>query len=163
MPEKPLEELESMVGTSRVTVADLAVEAGKVAEFAAALGEADPVYRDDGTAAERGHDRVPAPPTFTQVGRFPHYQPDDLPDGIQGFDLGFDPERTVHGEQEYEFERPVAVGDTLTGTTTLSDVSQREGDGGTLTFATLTTEYRTEADELVVTERRTAIETPPQG
>jgi len=161
MPEKSLDELEAMVGESRVTVRDLDVERRKVAEFAAALGEDDPAYREREAAAGRGLDGVPAPLTFTQVGRFPRYQPDDFDEdeGIQGFDLGFDPQRTVHGEQEYEFERPVYVGDTLTGTTTLTDVYQRESGDDTLTFAVLTTEYRTDDDELVVTERRTAIET----
>ena len=160
MPEKSLNELEAMVGESRVTVRDLDVERGKIAEFAAALGEDDPVYRDREAAADRGLDGIPAPLTFTQVGRFPRCRPDEFNEdkGIQGFDLGFDPQRTVHGEQEYEFERPVYVGNTLTGTTTLTDVYQRESGDDTLTFAVLTTEYRDD-DELVVTERRTAIET----
>lgn len=161
MPEKTPDELQARVGESRVTVRELNVEAGKTAEFAAALGEDDPVYRDPEVAAERGLDGVPAPLAFTEVGRFPRYQPDDVDEdeGIQGFDLGLDPQRTVHGEQEYEFERPVYVGDTLTGTTTLTDVYQRESGDNTLTFAVLTTEYRTDDGELVVTERRTAIET----
>lgn len=159
MPEKTLAELDELTGTSRVTVDGLTVEAGKVSEFATSLRDDDPAYRDADEAARRGFDRIPAPLTFTQVGRFPHYRGDDVADGIQGFDLGFDPQRTVHGEQEYEFERPVYVGDELTGTTTLTDVYEREGEDGTLTFAVLTTEYRTDDGELVVTERRTAIET----
>jgi acyl dehydratase len=159
MPEKSIEELKESVGTSRVTIDGLAVEAGKVAEFASALKDENPAYRSEEVAAERGLDGIPAPLTFTQIGRFPHYQPDGLEGGIQGFDLGFDPERTLHGEQEYEFKRPLFVGDSLTGTTTLTDVYQRETDGGTLTFAVLTTEYRTDNGDLVLTERRTAIET----
>lgn len=159
MPSKSLEELEGIVGTERVTVQGLTVESGKIAEFAGALRDQNPVYRDPEEAAKRGLDSVPAPPTFTQVGRFPHYQPSALDDGVQGFDLGFNPERTVHGEQEYEFERPVKAGETLTGTTELTDVYQRDGENGTLTFAVLTTEYRTSDGDLVVTERRTAIET----
>lgn len=162
MPEKTLDELQAMVGESRVTVRELHVEAGKNAEFAAALGEDDPVYRDPETAAERGLDGVPAPLTFTQVGRFPHYQPDDVDEdeGIQGFDLGLDPQRTVHGEQEYEFERVAEVGDVLHGETTLTDVYQREGSrGGTMTFAVYETEFRDQDGELVVTTRLTRIET----
>ena len=159
MPERPLDELEELVGTSRVTVEDLTVEAGKVAEFAGALRDERSLHRDAENASEQGFERIPAPLTFTQVGRFEHYQSADMDDGIQGFNLGFDPERTVHGEQEYEFERPVLVGDTLTGTTTLTDVYERESGDKTLTFAVLTTEYRTDDGELVVTERRTAIET----
>lgn len=123
------------------------------------MRDEDPAYRNVDEATHRGFDRIPALLTFTQVGRFPHYRGDDLKDGIQGFNLGFDPQRTVHGEQEYEFERPVYVGDELTDTTTLTDVYRREGEDGTLTFAVLTTEYRTKDGGLVATERRTAIET----
>lgn len=160
MPEKPLTELEELIGESRITVDGLAVERGKVREFVTAVRDENPVYRDADVAAEQGLDEVPAPPTFTQVARHPRYQPADFDDdGIQGFDLGFDEARTVHGEQEYEFERPALVGETLTGTTTLTDVSQREGSDGTMTFAVLTTEYRNDDGELLVTERKTAIET----
>lgn len=160
MPEKSLEELEAMVGTSRTTVVDLEIERGKVDEFARAIRDDNPAYREEGAATSQGFDRIPAPLTFTQVARHPRYQPDGMnEEGIQGFDLGFDPQRTVHGEQEYAFERPLLVGETLTGRTTLTGVSRRERDAGALTFAELTTEYRTQDDELVLTEIRTAIET----
>lgn len=158
MPTKPLEELEAMVGDSRVTVEAFRIEPGKVEEFARALTSDDPVFREETAAAERGYDRVPAPLTYTQVGRFPRYAPDDV-DGT-GFDLGFRSEYLLHGEQAYEYERPVAVGDVLEGTTTLADVFQREGGrAGTMTFAVLETEYRDRDGDLVLTDRSTAIET----
>ncbi|QLK24817.1 MaoC family dehydratase N-terminal domain-containing protein [Natrinema zhouii] len=158
MPTKPLEALESMVGDSRVTVEAFRIEPGKVAEFARAITSDDPVFREETAAAERGYDRVPAPPTYTQVGRFPRYTPDGI-DGT-GFDLGFRSEYVLHGEQAYEYERPVAVGDVLEGTTTLADVFQREGGrAGTMTFAVLETEYRDRDGDLVLTDRSTAIET----
>ncbi|QCS43976.1 MaoC family dehydratase N-terminal domain-containing protein [Natrinema versiforme] len=158
MPTKPLADLEAMVGDSRVTVEEFRIEPGKVEEFARAITAEDPVFRDEAAAAERGYDHVPAPLTYTQVGRFPRYTPADV-DG-KGFDLGFRPEYVLHGEQAYEYERPVAVGDVLEGTTTLADVFQREGGrAGTMTFAVLETEYRTRDGELVLTDRSTAIET----
>jgi peroxisomal enoyl-CoA hydratase 2 len=160
MPEKSLAELEEMVGESKLTVEGLTVEAGKVAEFATALQDDDTVYQDLDEATERGFASIPAPLTFTEVRRHSHNRPEDFDtDGIQGFELGFDDERTVHGEQSYEYERQPQVGDTLTGTTTLTDVSQREGNSGMMTFADLTTEYRTSDGELVLTEQLTAIET----
>ncbi|SEQ90097.1 FAS1-like dehydratase domain-containing protein [Natrinema salaciae] len=158
MPNKPLEALEAMVGDSRVTVEEFRIEPGKVEEFARAITAEDPVFRDETAAAERGHDRVPAPLTYSQVGRFPRYTPADV-DG-KGFDLGFQPEYVLHGEQAHEYERPIYVGDVLEGTTTLADVFQREGPrAGTMTFAVLETEYRAQNGELVLTDRATAIET----
>lgn len=161
MPSKSMESLEAMVGRSERVIEDLEIEAGKVEEFARAIRDDDPVYRSSEAAEDRGFDAVPAPLTFTRVSRFPRYCPPDLADAERrGFDLGFDPRHTVHGEQEYVYERPLRVGETLTGTRTLVDVYRKEGDrGGRMTFAELETEYRNEAEELVVTERRTRIET----
>lgn len=158
MPNRPIEELEAMVGDTTVTAEAFRIEPGKVEEFARAITAEDPVFRDESVAAERGHDRVPAPLTYSQVARFPRYTPDDV-DG-KGFDLAFQPEYVIHGEQAHEYERPVYVGDVLEGTTTLADVFQREGGrAGTMTFAVLETEYRTPDGELVLTDRSTAIET----
>ncbi|UHQ98886.1 MaoC family dehydratase N-terminal domain-containing protein (plasmid) [Natrinema zhouii] len=157
MPEKSMAELESLVGERRQTVTDLTVEAGKVAEFARAIESQNEMFYDGEAAREAGYDDVPAPLTFTRVAYFPRYRVGD--DGSSfGFNLGFDPERTVHGEQEYEYSRPVTVGDTLDGTTELVDVYQKPGTDGTLTFAVLETTYTDADGEVVVIERRTRIE-----
>ncbi len=162
MPEKSLEELKSMVGESRVRTVDLEVEAGKVEEFARATRDDNPIHRDEDAAREAGYRTVPAPLIFTRVSRFPRYQPDDLT-GYLGFDIGIDPGRILHGEQEYSLERPVYVGDVLTGTTTLSEVYERESSRmGTLTFLIFDTDYVDQNDELVLTERLTVIETGPE-
>ncbi|MXV60748.1 dehydratase [Natronorubrum sp. JWXQ-INN-674] len=151
-------DLEELIGTSRVTAERFRIEAGKVEEFARAITDPNPVFRDADVAERRGYDRVPAPLTYTRVDRFPRYRPDDI-DGY-GFDLGFQPEYVLHGEQAYEYERPLRVGDVLTGTTTLADVYQRDGGrAGTMTFAIFETEYRDRSADLVLTDRATAIET----
>lgn len=159
MPTKSLETLQDMVGETRLTVCDLHVEAGKVEEFARAIKDDNPAHRDREAAREQGFERIPAPLSFTRTAYFPRYQTDAV-DGDQDWDLGFDPEYVVHGEQEYTFERPVLVGDILTGETTLEDVYQREGSrGGTMTFAVLVTRYYDADGDLVVTESKTRIET----
>jgi peroxisomal enoyl-CoA hydratase 2 len=159
MPSKSLAELEELVGTSVRTVEDLAVEAGKVDELARTLRNEDPIHRDTDAAQERGYEAIPAPLIFTRLAYFERHRPDGIGNDL-GFDLGFDQDNVLHGEQEYEFERPVIVGEVLTGTTTLVDVSQKEGGrGGTMTFAVYETEYRDQNGDLVVTERITRIET----
>lgn len=156
MPDYQLNELEELVGTSKITVEDFHVEAGKVEEFARAIEDDNPVHRSQEAADQQGFSAIPAPLTFSRVSVFPRYQPD----GDTDFDLGFDRQQTVLGEREFEFERPLYVGDTLTGTTTLTDVFQKEGSrGGLMTFAVLETEYRDQGGELVATERTTKIET----
>jgi peroxisomal enoyl-CoA hydratase 2 len=159
MPERPLSELKARVGDSRRTVDGLRVEAGKVTEFATALRDENPIHHDEAAAADRGFDAIPAPLTFTRTAYFPRYRPDGV-DEMPGFDLGFRQAYTVHGEQAYEYERPLVVGDVLTGETTLVDVFQRDGRrGGTMTFAVRETAFRDRDDDLVVTARSTAIET----
>lgn len=145
-----------MVGTSVVTVEDFAVEAGKVEEFARAVKDDNPAHRDAEAAAAQGFDRIPAPLTFERVSSFPRYS---VAEGM-GIDIGFREEYAIHGEQSYEIERPMQVGDVLTGETTLTDVYQRDGGrGGTMTFAELETEYTDQDGETVMVARATAIET----
>ena len=153
-----IDELKDRIGETRQSVTGFRIEAGKVAEFARAIGDDNPAYRDEAAARDQGFSAIPAPLTFTRVSMFPRYRPVDAP--RLGVDIGFDIRREIHGEQEYEFERPVFVGDVLDGFTTLTDAFQREGSrGGTMTFATLATEYRDADGEPVVTERSTIIET----
>ena len=158
MPDKTLSELEALVGDSRETVADFRIERGKVAEFARAITDSNPIYYDTDAAREAGYERIPAPLTYVRVSRFPHYQ---VTEGdLYGFDLGFRLEYVLHGEQTYEYERPLYVGDELSGATTLVDVFQRDGGrAGTMTFAVLETNYRNQDDDLVLTDRATVIET----
>lgn len=156
MPTKSIEELESLVGTSVITVENFEIEAGKVEEFARSVHDDDPVYRDEEVAEERGFDNIPAPLTFERASMFPRYRTVEK----YGIDLGFQEEYTIHGEQAYEYERPLLVGDVLTGETTLTELYERDGNrGGTMTFAVLETEYTDEDGDLVLTARSTAIET----
>jgi len=149
-----LERLESMVGERVTTVEGFTVEAGKVEEFARAVGDDDPAYRDPEVAAARGFGAVPAPLTFVRTADFPRHRTG------REVDLGFRHEHTLHGEQAYEYDRPLVVGDTLTGETAVVDAYERDGArGGTMTFAEVETEYRDASGNRVLVSRATAIET----
>jgi acyl dehydratase len=163
MPSIPIETLQERVGRAKVTVEGFLVEAGKVAEFAEATLNNNPVHRNGTEARRRGFDAVPAPLTFTATKRFARYRPAGIVDHW-GFDLGFDQDATVHGQKEYDFERTVLVGDELTAETTLERVYQREGQrGGEMTFAVLATVFTDSDDRRVLTERSTLIETAGTG
>ena len=161
MPSKPVDQLRDLVGETRPTVTGFDVERGKVAEFARAVRDPADVYLDEEAAVDAGYETIPAPPTFVRTAYFPRYRPDETGQGL-GFheDLGFDQPRTVHGEQRYEYERPLYVGDSLTGRTTLEDVYERDGGrGGTLTFALLRTDFEDAGGEHVLADWNTRIET----
>jgi acyl dehydratase len=153
MPTKPMDELEELIGTSLRTVEEFSIEPGKVAEFAGAIHNTDPIHRDEEAARQAGHERIPAPPTFLMVKQFPRHRADPDQEEIP-FDLGLDLEQVLHGEQEFEFDRPVYVGDVLSGETTLTDIYRK----GSMTFAVLETEYYAQTGEGVAIDRTTLIE-----
>ncbi|MFC6837860.1 FAS1-like dehydratase domain-containing protein [Halomarina ordinaria] len=159
MPSYPLADLKARIGETKTTVEDLTVEPGKVQEFAAAIHDPNPLYRDPDTARDAGLDHVPAPPTFLRTWYFQRYRPEGV--GIDfGFDLGLDPRHTIHGQQRYEYDQPVFVGDTLSGKTTLADVYQRMGSrGGTMTFAVFETTFTAADGTRVARVENTRIET----
>jgi acyl dehydratase len=80
----------------------------KIREFADAIGDDNPVYRDQAAAKAMGYSDVIAPPTFpivmsmraaAQVVRDPEF--------------GLDYSKVVHGEQRFSYTRPVQAGDVL--------------------------------------------------
>lgn len=89
----------------------------KVCEYAIATGIGDPVYRSD--PADVPSVQVPVPPTFAAcftigAGGVLH----DDPDLGAHWNL-------VHGGQEYEFHRPLRIGDVLTCVPRISDIRAR--------------------------------------
>lgn len=159
MPAYPIEELQARIGKSKTTARDLHVEAGKVDEFARAITDRKPEYFNESVAQAHDLDTIPAPPTFLRTWYFDRYRPEKVGVGF-GFDLGLDPRYTIHGQQEYQFQRPVYVGDVLTGKTTLTDVYQRGGDrAGKMTFVVFETEYLNREGKVIVSVENTRIET----
>lgn len=88
MPTKPIEELTEKIGKSYTTVDGFEIEAGKVEEFARALKDDNPAFRNEAAATEQGFDKIPAPLTFIRTAYFPRYRPEEF-DDIRPFDLGF--------------------------------------------------------------------------
>lgn len=123
------------------------VERGKIAEFARACLSDDP--------AHLGPDAV-APPTFPQTATT-FWEPEGSRGGI---DEPFDPQRVLHGEQEFTYTRPLRAGEVLTGQTRLADYYEKEGRrGGVMRFAVYETEFLDASGEVVCTARATRIET----
>ena len=120
------------------------VEAGAIRAFARAV-------RDDHLGAPV------APPTFAIT-----LTADATERLIRGM-LHLDRHRTVHGEQEYEYRRPLKAGDRLRGRARVAEDYVKQGRrGGAMRFVVYEAElFDAATGELVVRERSTAIETPP--
>ena len=146
------------------------VEAGQIMMLARAIGETNPVYFDEALARETEAGGIIAPPTFAATAA--HYDPDyplrpKL--GVKWFGSGRTPSGIegkpaagggLHAEEEYTYFRPLRPGDTLTCEkrpgATWEKPSKR---GGKLTFRERFTEYRDQADELVLIVRSVYVAT----
>ncbi len=138
----------SVIGkaTSRSRVA---VERGPVSNFAAAILDESPVYNNPEAAKEAGFDAIPAPPTYAFVldnwGKFPEIQPKEKIEGNPMFEIisGLMAKggMVLHGEQEFEYHRPIKVGDVLRGEGTCVDAYEKESKGRTMTFVVTETRW----------------------
>ena len=96
----------------------------KIAEYARAVGEDNPVYFDREKATAAGFRDVPAPPMFAVV-----YSSGSVAPGIFDPDVGINFPLMVHGSQEFVWGEPVCAGDVITTETTVKDVSEKGGMG----------------------------------
>ena len=124
------------------------VTAEHVAAFARALGDENPAYVDaDATGG------VVAPPTYPIA-----FMIEAMSGGMDTFmELGLNFMTLVHGEQEFEYVRPIKAGETLTLTGRIADVYEKTGSNGTLDFVILETEARDAAGGQVFFSRNTLI------
>ena len=121
----------------------------KIAEFADAIGDASPVYRDKAAAQAAGHSDVIAPPTFAIV-----ISMAGSGAALADPGLGLNYAMVVHGEQRFSYSRPIMAGDVVTAQVTLSDIR----DAGRNVMLTTSTEIKTVAGEHVCTAVSTIVE-----
>ena len=107
----------------------------KIREFADAIGDDNPAYRDAEHARSLGHRDVIAPPTFPMIISL-------RASAVASFDpgLGLDYSRVVHGEQRFAYTRPVTAGDRLVAVTTIEGIRAAAGNDILTTRADITTE-----------------------
>jgi acyl dehydratase len=121
----------------------------KLREFADAIGDLNPVYRDRAAAAEAGHPDVIAPPTFpiviTMTGSMR---------ALADPGLNVNYAMVVHGDQRFVYTRPLRAGDVVTAEVTISDIKSL----GRNSLMSTTTQIRTVDGEDVVTAFATIVE-----
>ena len=121
----------------------------KIAEFAEAIGDPNPVFRDRTAAQAGGYPDVIAPPTFPVViamaasGR-----------AVADPGLRLNYAMVVHGEQRFEYSRPLRAGDVVTAQSTISAIREV----GPMTMLTTETQIRTVDGEHVCTGFSTLVE-----
>ena len=140
-----------------------------ILNFAAAIGESNPIYWDREYARTTPLGDVIAPPTFAIASA--HWSPDYGLRGTRRIPArkaaaaaapsaprtsgdatgGRNLTRVLHAEQRFEYRKPLQPGMCLTVTTRAGKSWEKQGKrGGTLSFSETISEYRDEQGEIVV-------------
>ncbi|MFI0405379.1 MaoC family dehydratase N-terminal domain-containing protein [Actinomadura sp. 3N508] len=119
----------------------------KIREFADAIGDHNPIYHDQEAAKAAGYPDVIAPPTLPIIVSFGAAALNDP-------DLGLNFAMVVHGEQRFEYTRPLRAGDVVITTTTITEIKSI-GNNEKLTAET---EVRTVEGEMVCKSYNTIVE-----
>jgi acyl dehydratase len=151
------------------------VDRTAILNFAAALGETNPIYWDATHAEATPLGSVIAPPTFPVAAAL--WNPDAGLRGVRqiptrarppagerdtgergGSGSGGGTARLLHGEQRFEYHQPMRPGMRLTAATRPGRSWEKEGKrGGKLRFSETITELRDERGALVVTSTSVGI------
>ncbi len=115
-----------------------AVGREKIREYAHAVGETNALHLDVEAAREAGYDDVVAPPMFAVVYAMPA-----VAGALFDPEIGIDFSRLVHSAQELTWGPLVVAGDEIVTTASVSDVSERRGNGF-FAFETVSTNQRGE-------------------
>lgn len=125
----------------------------KIREFADAIGDRNPAYRDRDAARALGYPDVIAPPTFPIV--MTMRAGNQI---VADPALGLDYSRVVHGEQRFVYQRPVCAGNLLQVVITVESIRSASGND----IVTNRADVRTTDGELVVTAFSTLVARGPE-
>lgn len=121
----------------------------KLAEFADAIGDPNPVYRDREAARAAGFSDVIAPPTFPIV-----IGARSSGEAMADPGLGLNYAMVVHGEQRFEYTRPMRAGDMIVAQTTITGIKS----AGSNAILSTSTRFTTTDGEHVCTAYSTIVE-----
>ena len=130
----------SFIGRSYPPTPPYLVSREKIREFAGAIGDPNPVYRDPEAARAAGYADVIAPPTFAATVTRGAFE-------LLAADIDLDYARMVHGDQSFSYRRPLIAGDQVSITVSVADITTRRGND----FLTLRNEVTTVEGEPVLT------------
>ncbi len=150
------------------------VEAGHILMFARAVGDANPIYQDEGYAGNSEVGGIIAPPTFAQASA--QFDPDYFlrpkpgepwfgsgknPTGrAGGAGKGSDGGGMLHAEQHFTYHRHLRPGDVLQVEVKPGKTWEKDSKrAGKLTFSETISEYRDQHGELVISARSVGVRT----
>jgi acyl dehydratase len=127
---------------------EFTVERDQVLQFAEAISEDAAPFREAESARAAGYPEQVAPPTFvTKVQIMSSAQV------VTDQELGLNYMLVVHGEQEFEWRRPVVVGDQLRATPRIADIFAK----GPHEYLVIEAEVKDASGETVAVSRTTLL------
>jgi len=117
------------------------VTAAELITYARSLGVEDPIYLDEAAAAAGPYRGLVAFPTFVvKLRGGVHLPPEVMKEMTRaGFDAG----------KDIELGEPIRPGDVLTASSRITEIYDKTGRSGTMTFLVFRHELRNQRDELV--------------
>jgi acyl dehydratase len=140
MSDGPVFEYDESVIGVEVEVGSVEITPELVSTYCDLIGETNPLYTDEGTAAAGPYGAITAPPSLLQRMRFR-----EGPDPKVRFG-----NTSMHAGTRMEQLGPVRVGDVLTAHAQAKEVFAKTGRSGTMVFAVRRTTYRNQDGEVVV-------------
>ena len=135
------DELRNMVGVEAEPEV-FEVEKGHIRRFAEAVGDSNPLWRDETYARKSRYGSIIAPPMFLQdegKNKFADRLM-EIPLPLQGF---------LNGGVEVEFFKPMIPGDVITTRAKLADLYEKHGKTGKLLFMVVEVTFINQRGELV--------------
>ena len=123
-----------LLGTAFERTEPYLVGREKVREFAAAVFASAPIHHDVDAAIAAGYSDVVAPPTFPIV-----IQEKTLQQLLSHPGAGIDFSRVVHGDQKFEYQRPLVAGDEVVATLRVTKIQSLGGHTMVTSESTITT------------------------
>ena len=137
---------DSLIGRTYPPSRVYEVSREKIREFADAIGDPSPVFRDPEAAKALGYPDVIAPPTFPIVFAL------DSAFAVLA-ELGIELHNVVHGDQNFRYARPLRPGDRLLTTVEIKAIKSLAGND----VLTVDCVSATEEGEHVVTSTSTLV------
>ena len=134
------EELRSKIGIESAPEV-YEIEKGMIRRFVLAIDDPNPLWQDEEYARKSRYGGIIAPPTFVLTIGF-----DELQQVLESIPYG----GLLHGSTELECYQPVRPGDTITVTTKITNIRERQDRKmGKMVFVTLDVTYKNQRQELV--------------
>jgi len=157
-------EIADMIGKEEVFSSPEEIGRATIRRFAVAVGDPNPLYRDEEFARKTRYGGIIAPPTMIFELNY-NIGVELEEDGGYADRITLPPPLTnfVRGGNEYEIFQPVRPTDKITVKRKISEIYEKKGKTSTLVFVIIEIRYINQEGEFLGTNRETLIFMPSKG